>query len=92
MDDRKERKSENLGQNIPSEPDVEVALALQDGTVADDVIHAVGQSEEHGDNEREEQVGRNVERRGEVIGAFLRVAQHCANECGEGRGGDHGGC
>ena len=52
----------------------------------DDVVHTVGEAEEHGHDEREKEVGRNVKGRGEIVNGALRVAQNHAGENGEQRG------
>ena len=62
LDQGEEGKGQHFGQDIPAEAHVEIALALQDGPIPDDIIHAVGQAKEHGHDQGEEQIGRNVER------------------------------
>ena len=80
-----EAESDRLGQQVVAEAHVQVALAQKHRTVADDVVDAVGQAQEHRHHQREEEVGRDVEGRGEVVALPLRVAQDRPDQEGEHR-------
>ena len=56
-----------FGEDVVGQPDVEIAFAMQDDTVADDVVDGVHQREEHGDEQRDEDVGRDVKGAGEIV-------------------------
>ena len=67
LNEGKHAERERLRENVVRQPDVEIALALQDGAVADDVVGAVRQAEEHRDDQAEEKKRRDVIGRGEIV-------------------------
>ena len=46
---------------------VQISLPLKDWAVADDIVAAVRQPQEHGDHQRQKQVGRNMKSRSEIV-------------------------
>ena len=52
-----------LGEDVIGQADVQVALALEDDAVADDIVGGVGEPQEHRHDEAEEKVS------GDMVGA-----------------------
>ena len=85
LDHGEDAERQRLGYHVIAETDIQVALSQQDGAVADDVIDAVGQTQEHRHHQREEEIDRNVESRGEIVMLALRVAVDEADQEGQSR-------
>ncbi|MEY5014167.1 MAG: hypothetical protein RIS92_525 [Verrucomicrobiota bacterium] len=88
--EKTERKS--FGEDVGNGENVEVTFAIEDDAVADDVVYAVHQGEEHGDEERDEDVGGDVKCAGEVVatGFVVGVVECPADDAGEERWDDEG--
>ena len=79
MHEREHAEGARLGENVIRQPHVEVALALQDGAVANDVVRAVSQAEEHRHDEGEKEKRRDVVGGGEIIDARIGITQQARN-------------
>ena len=86
LDDREEGQRQNLGSDIEAEVHIQIPLAHEHRAVVDDVVHTIGEAEEHGHDEREEEVGRNVKRGGEIVNGALGISQDHASEQRQERG------
>ena len=90
LDDGKYRQGEGLGGDVVAEADVEIALSEEDGSIAGDVIDAIGQSEKHGHDEGKKEIDRDVKGGGEVVVVALGVPEDKADEESEHRRGEEG--
>ena len=88
-------EGEHFGEDVAGGVFGVVAFALEEDAVADDFVGAVGEAEEHGDDERHEEVGGDVECGGERVVAVFRPPEDGGDEPSEERGleecGDHVG-
>ena len=80
------KASDNLRSDIEAEVHIQIPLAHEHRTVMDNVVHAIGEAEEHRHDEREEEVGRNVKRRGEIVNGALGISEDHAGEQRQERG------
>ena len=67
MHRRKEGQGGELGKKVVGEPHVQVAFPVEQDPVPDDVVHAVHEGQKKGHQKRNETVGRDVERAGEIV-------------------------
>ena len=86
LDDREEGQRQNLRSDIEAEIHIQIPLAHEHRTVVDDVVHAIGEAEEHGHDEREEEVGGNVKRGGEIVNRALGISEDHPGEQRQERG------
>ena len=63
----KNAEGERLRNNVVRQANLDIALALQHGPIADDVIGAVGQAKKHRDDQAEKQKRRNVISRSKIV-------------------------
>ena len=76
-------EGEHFGEDVAGGVFGVVAFALEEDAVADDFVGAVGEAEEHGDDERHEEVGGDVEGGGERVVAVFGPPEDGGDEPGE---------
>src|SRR6476620_2118437 len=80
LNEGKDAEGERLRNDVVRQANLDIALALQDRPIADDVIGAVGQAKKHCDDQAEKQERRNVISRSEIVCPILGVAQDGRNQ------------
>ncbi len=59
---------------------VKIAFPLQDDAITNDVVSAIGQSEEHCHDQTEEEIRGNMISRREIVLPAIGVTQDCRDE------------
>src|SRR5205823_5810813 len=82
---REDAERNRFRKNIVRQSDIEIALPLQHHPIANDVVGAVGQAEEHRDDKSKKEKRRDVIGGGEIVGAAVGVAQQTRDQKGQHR-------
>src|SRR5207253_5022534 len=82
---REDAERNRFRENIVRQPDIEIALPLQNHPIANDIVGAVGQAEEHRDDKCKKEKRRDVIGGGKIVGAAVGVAQQTRDQKGQHR-------